>query len=472
VAGEVDLVIAGGTIVTPEASAEGCLAIADGVIVAVGPRERMPEAAETVDARGLHVLPGAIDCHVHFREPGFVHKEDWNTGTAAAACGGVTTVLEMPNTNPPTATVPALKLKQEAARAKARVDYGLYGLLLETNLDQIEPLIEAGVAGFKVYLSEAATGRFRAPSDGVLLEAFEMLARRGLRLAVHAENGSIIERRERLLREVQRTDPLAHQASRPTVAATEAVGRALIFAEWTGARLHIAHESSADGLYLIEGAKARGVDVTVETCPQYLLLDTGHMRRLGGIARCNPPIREPGHGTRLWRALAAGTIDMIATDHAPHLPEEKTSANIWSCHCGLPGVETQMPLMLSEVNRGRMTINDYVRWACLNPAKAWSLYPEKGALAAGSDADIVLVDLDRESIVEQDKLHSKGRVSPWHGWRVKGTPVATYVRGRCVMRAGEPVGEPGWGRPVRQRIPTPAPRNVEHSSAAIVRRPA
>lgn len=468
----VDLAIRGGTIISPEASLPGSLAIKDGAIVAIGADDRIPEAAETVDARGLHVLPGAIDSHVHFREPGFTHKEDWDTGTAAAACGGVTTVMEMPNTNPPVASVAALEQKRQAAGRGARVDYGLYGLMLETNLDQIEPLIQAGVAAFKVYLSESATGRFQAPSDGVLLEGMEIIARHGLRLAVHAENGSIIERREKLLKQAQRGDPLAHQASRPVVAATESVSRALIFAEWTGVRLHIAHESSADGLYLIEGAKARGVDVTVETCPQYLLFDTGDMLRLGGLARCNPPIREPGHAERLWRALHAGTIDMIATDHAPHLADEKNSASIWDCHCGLPGVETQMTLMLTEVNRGRMTLNDYVKWACVNPAKAWSLHPRKGVLQVGSDADVVLVDLARESIVERQKLHSKGKTSPWHGWRVKGMPVATFVRGQAVMRDGRLVGAPGGGRPIGQRIAPGTPRHADQTSAAILRRPA
>ncbi|MSO92997.1 MAG: allantoinase AllB [Rhodospirillales bacterium] len=467
----VDLVISGGTIVSPESSFQGSIAIQDGMIVEVGADSRMPDARDVIDAKGKHLLPGAIDSHVHFREPGFTHKEDWRTGSTAAAFGGVTTVMEMPNTNPPIANVEALKIKQAAAAKGAYVDYGLYGLIVDNNLDQIEPLIENGVACFKIYLSESATGQYQPPHDGIMLEAFEIIARRGIRCAVHAENGGIIGRREKILKEAQRHDPLAHQASRPVVAATESVSRSIIFAEWTGCRIHIAHESSGDGLYLIEGAKARGVDITVETCPQYLLLTTEHMKKMGGITRCNPPIREPGHDEKLWKALHAGTVDMIATDHAPHTPEEKIHANIWHCHCGLPGIETQMPLMLNEVNRGRMTINQYVLWSSVNPAKAWSIYPTKGAIQVGSDADIAIVDMNHETAIDREKLHSKGRLSPFHGWAVKGVPIATIVRGRPVVRDGKLVGEAGWGKPIRQTIAPGRPRNTDQTSAAIVRAP-
>jgi dihydroorotase len=251
------------------------------------------------------------------------------------------------------------------------------------------------------------------------------------------------------------------------VCAIEAVSRALVFAEWTGARLHIAHKSSKDALYVLREAKRRGVDVTVETCPQYLLLSTDDHRRLGNVLRVNPPIREPGHQDALWEALREGVVDMIATDHAPHLPEEKTRSNVWKCECGFPGVETQMPLMLTEVNHGRMTISDYVRWASVNPAKAWGFFPRKGVIQPGADADIVLVDMRREWSIDQSRLFSKSRISPWHGRRVQGAPVLTMVRGRIVMQEGEMVAEPGWGRPARQQMPAPAPRNVDKTIAAV-----
>lgn len=467
---QVDLVIKNGRVVSPESTVTAAIAVKDGVIVAVTDDARLPPSRRIIDAKGRYVLPGCIDSHVHFREPGYTHKEDWETGTAAAACGGVTTVFEMPNTNPPTGTVAAFKQKQELAGSKAYVDFGIYGLLDENNLDQLEPLIDAGAAAFKCFMGNTF-GNLPAPSDGAMLEGFEILARRGMRCTVHAENPSIMARRQKQMEAAGRTDPLAHLAARPEICEIEAVGRAIAFTEWTGGRLHIAHKSSGDALYLVRDAKARGVDVTVETCPQYLLLTTEDMKRQGGILRVNPPIREPGHGEALWRALRDGTVDMIATDHAPHTPEEKTRANIWECDCGFPGVETQMPLMLTAMNGGEMSINDYVRWTARNPALAWGLYPQKGVLQVGSDADVVIVDGEREQRIDQAKLHSRSHISPWHGRLIKGAPVTTIVRGRVVMDDGELVGDKGWGRPVRQRMAAPHPRNLDKTSAAILRPP-
>ena len=461
---EADIVIRGGEVVSADAVFSADVAISGEKIVAVGNDFK---AKRVIDASGKYVIPGAIDSHVHFRAPGYDYKEDWQTGTGAAARGGVTTVLEMPNTNPPTGTLPALKLKQGIAARQAYVDYGIYGLLDEKNLDQLEALTAAGVSGFKCFMGNTF-GDLPAPSDGAMLEGFEVLARRGMRCTVHAENASIMARRQAKLEAAGRSDPLAHLAARPEICAIEAVSRAVVFAEWTGARLHIAHKSSKDALYVLREAKARGVDVTVETCPQYLLLDTNDHRRLGNVLRVNPPIREPGHQEALWQALREGVVDMIATDHAPHLPEEKTRASCWQCDCGFPGVETQMPLMLTEVNRGRMSISDYVRWACVNPAKAWGLFPGKGVIQPGADADIAIVDLGREWSIDQSQLFSKSKITPWHGRRVQGGPVMTLVRGKIVMEGGRLLAEPGWGKPARQKMPPPAPRNVDKTTAAIV----
>ena len=468
---EADLLIKGGRLVTPESTYEADIAVRDGLILSCGDPTTMPRASEVIDAGGRFVLPGAIDSHVHFREPGYTHKENWQTGTAAAAAGGVTTVFEMPNTNPPTGSVAALKGKLDLAGRQAHVDFGIYGLLDEDNIDELDALIDNGAAAFKCFMGNTF-GNLPAPSDGAMLEGFEVLARRGIRCTVHAENASIMARRQMQLERAGRTDPLAHLAARPEICAVEAVGRAIAFAEWTGARLHIAHKSSRDALYLIRDAKVRGVDVTVETCPHYLIFDTGDMRRLGGVLRVNPPIREPGHGDALWQALTDGTVDMIATDHAPHLPDEKSHRSIWQCECGFPGVETQMRVMLTEVNRGRITLNQYVRWTAVNPAHAWGLYPRKGVLQPGADADIVIVDMERRETIDQETLHSRSRISPWHGRTVQGVPICTIVRGAVVMRDGEVVGAPGWGRPVQQRMPHARPRNTDKTSAAICSTPA
>lgn len=469
---EVDLVIRGARVVSADQIIEASVAIAGGIIVAVGHDDQMPAAREDMRADGLFLLPGAIDSHVHFRDPGYPNKETWKTGSAAAACGGVTTVFEMPNTNPPTSTLEALRMKQKAAES-SYVDFGIHGLLGDDTVDHLEALLEGGVTSFKAFVGNTF-GNLPAPTDGALLEGFEKLAPLGIRTVVHAENSSILSRRQQHMQLAGRIDALAHLAARPAVAEIEAIGRVLTLAEWTGARVHIAHHSAADSLYLLREAKRRGVDVTAETCPQYLLLNTEHMLKLGGIMRVNPPIREARHNQPLWDALMDGTLDMIATDHAPHAPDEKMRESIWDCDCGFPGVETQMPLMLTEINRNRASLMDYVRWSAVAPAKAWGLYGTKGVIAPGAHADIALVDMQRAGVLSQNRLQSISKISPWHGRAVQGYPLHTLVRGRFVMRDGKLVTEAaGWGRSVKsvQKMPTPKPRNTEHYSSAILQTP-
>ena len=465
-----DLIIQNGTIVSADASTVGSIAIKDGRVLAVGAAEAMPQARETVDVTGLHVLPGAIDVHVHFRDPGYPAKEDWASGTAAAAFGGVTTVFDMPNTIPPTGTAAILAAKHDIAASKACVDFGLYGLLGDDTIAHVPALIEGGVIGFKLYMGNTF-GKIPSPSTGAMLEAFEVVAPTGKRISLHAETNSIMERRQERLAAAGRQDPLAHIASRPAVVAVEAVSRAAILAEWTGARIHILHISSAEELRPLREGKARGVDITGETCPHYLLLSTDDYHDLAGIIHVNPPVREARNREPLWAALTDGTIDLIATDHAPHTPEEKTRNDIWAVDCGFPGVETQMPLMLTEVNRGRMSICDYVRRSSYNPAKIWGLYPRKGGILPGSDADLAIVDLAREHTLYDKELQSRSKISPWNGRRIKGLPLHTLVRGRFVMKDRKLVdGMRGFGRSVHeiQNMPAPQPRNTDLTMQAIV----
>ncbi|MCF3933526.1 dihydroorotase family protein [Acuticoccus sp. M5D2P5] len=463
-----DLVITNGTVVTERLRFEGSIAVRDGRIVAIGSADEMPPAAETVDAKGLHVFPGVIDDHVHFREPGMDHKETWLTGARAAAMGGVTTVFDMPNTSPPVHSVATYETKKAIAAASSIVDFGLYGVLDENNLADLEPLAAAGVIGFKLFLGNT-TGNLPCPSDGAVLEGFEILARLGKRCAIHAENSPILFWREDRLKAAGRNSPIDHLLARTDVVALEALSKSCIFAEWTGARIHIVHESCAASLPYIEFFKSRGVDLTVETLPQYLVLAAEDMDRPGGeVLRMNPPIRERAHQEPLRRALADGRIDIIATDHAPHAPEEKVGNRIWDIACGFPGVETSLPILLTLAKEGVLSLERFVEVSSANPARAWGLYGRKGVIAPGADADLVLVDMGREEELSAERLSSKGKVSPYEGMRVTAWPVATFVRGKAVMRDGAITAEPGWGREVRQTMPPAHPKNVDKHLATLV----
>lgn len=467
-----DLVIHNGTVVSADTTYAADIAIKDGVIIAIGEAATMPPAKETLDAKGLHVLPGAIDDHVHFRDPGYPHKEDFASGTLAAAFGGVTTVFDMPNTIPTVDSGEVLAAKLEMAAQKAHVDFGLYAVLGATSIARVPELVKTGAIGFKLYMGNTF-GRIPSPTTGEMLEGFEAVAPTGKRISLHAETNSIMECREGKLRKAGHTAALDHLSARPEVVAVEAVARAAILAEWTGARINILHISSAAELRPLREAKARGVDITGETCPHYLMLSSEDYARCGGIIRVNPPVREARNQEPLWDALIDGTIDVIATDHAPHSQEEKTRNDIWTVDAGFLGVEIQMPLMLTEIARGRASICDYVRWSAVNPAKIWGLYPRKGVLQVGADADIAIVDLKRSWTIRDADLHSTSKISPWDGWKAQGLPIHTIVRGRFVVKDRTlQSGTRGWGRSVHaiQNMPKPVPLHADQTTAAILQK--
>lgn len=466
-----DLLIAGGMVVNETGRFAADVAVKDGVVVFVGHPAAAPRAKRTLDAKGRLVIPGAIDVHTHIREPGMTHKEDWTTGTRAAAAGGVTTVFDMPNTDPPVWSLDALAMKREAAERQAHVNFGLYGLLDERALDAIEPLAEAGVIGFKLFYGNT-TGNLPAPNDGAVLEGFEILAGLGLRCAIHAENSPILFWRENRMKAAGRDDAFAHLAARADIAALESLNRSIVLSEWTGARIHIAHESCMRSVPIIRDAKARGVPITVETCPQYVLLAAEDLTEdKARIARLNPPIREGAQRAPIFEALLDGTIDMLGTDHAPHAMEEKQRPSFWDNACGFPGVETSMRLMLTQAHQGRMTVEQYVRMASAAPARAFGLYPRKGVIQPGADADIALVDPAKEGVIRGAELHSlRSRFTPFEGMETVGMPVATIVRGRVVMEDGVVAEAAGWGRMERPAMPKPAPRNLATTTQAILRK--
>ena len=440
-----DLIIKNGTIVTGQESFTGSLAVKDGKIAAAGKLENTDTADEIYDAQGKHVLPGILDTHVHFRDPGLTEKEDFETGSIAAAFGGITFVADMPNVIPVTSTAERFSEKVCMAKEKSYIDFGLYALL-PGNTDEMEKLKNAGALGFKVFLG-TSTGDIAAPNGGLLFELMQKSASLGSTVCFHAETSDINSYFTSLaMKKTDVSNGLLLADARPVLSEVLAIQTAICYAQHTGAKIHILHVTSADGAALIAEAKQKGINVTGETCPHYLLLDSG-MEKTNKVF---PPIRGKTHQDGLWDALEKGILDMIATDHAPHTAGEK-ELPLWEMPGGLTGVETFVPLMLNEVNKGRLSINDFVKLASETPAKIWGIYPRKGSLLPGTDADITIVDMNQKSIISTGSLHSKSKTSAYDGMEVQGLPFATIVRGKFVMKDRRLTGKKGYGTLVFQR---------------------
>ncbi len=432
---QVDLTIKNGTIVSTNTSFQAGIAVKEGKIVAIASNANLPDSSRTIDAAGLFVLPGVIDVHVHLRDPGYTYKEDFKTGTLAAAAGGTTCVFDMPNNHPPVRDVTALKDKIHAAEEKAVVDYGLYGLLTDGNLDEVRKLAQAGVIGYKCFMGETL-GKIGPPSDGEMLDELAEVAAVDLRVSVHAENDPILQYRINKLRKQGRRDAYAHFESRPQIVEEEAVNRAIAYERETKCKLHLAHLSSVQGVDAVRKAKQRRQPITAETEPHYLLLDDKDYEKIGSLMKVNPAVKTEIDRASLWNAINDGTIDMIATDHAPQTLEEKTRPIIFDCMSGFPGLETSVPLMLTQVKKGLLSLSKYVQLTSENPAKAWGIYPQKGCIAIGSDADFTIIDPTMKGKIEPAKFLSKAKWSPFENFQFEGAPVYTVVRGNVAMDHG------------------------------------
>ena len=433
------LLVKGGNIVLPDGIVESDILIVDGVVKALG-RDLQGADAEVLDAHGLLIFPGVIDEHVHFRDPGLTYKEDFASGSAAAAAGGVTTVLDMPNTLPPTDSPRRLKEKRRLALGKSYVDFGLYAVLHASNLDLLEEMWLEGAAGFKVY-PEPLEGGVEPPGDGEILEALSMSAKLGFPIVFHAENPELLTYYKKLIRDGGREDPAAHSDSRPKICEEEAVSRILLYARRSGGRAHIAHVSTGEAAQLLKEAKKLEVKVTGETCPHYLFLTREAYSRLGVLVKINPPLRWEEDRRILWEALRGDVLDSVASDHSPHTLEEK-SGDVWEASSGFIGVETLFPLMLDAALRGEIEIEKLSRVLALNPAKIFGLYPKKGAIIVGGDGDLVLVDPKAETRIDSRKLHSKHKLTPYDGMILRGKIRYTVLRGEVVAVDGEITGKP------------------------------
>lgn len=455
-----NLVISGGTVYTPDGPREVDVQVSGGVITGLVDGGNAPQGARVVDARGMYVLPGAIDVHVHSRDPGFPEKEDFGTLTAAAAFGGVTTVVDMPNTVPGVDAAGVLEAKAALAHSKAWVDFGLWGLVRSSSTaEQLEGLANAGATGFKAYLGYAFslsrkqilyTPRaddpdLEAPPDyGTLLRLARVIAALGLPLVIHAEDPGILAAFSRPL------DTYADLlASRPPEAEAVAISAAAAITDSFGARLHVAHLSSALGLHAAEAAMGDGSRLSVETCPQYLLLSDQDFARVGTAMKMLPPVRTAGDREALVDGLARGVIKIIATDHAPHTDADK-ARSLDQAPAGSPGVQT-LYLSCLELAKRMGDVWKAPIWVSEGPAELAGLHESKGRIAPGFDADLVIVDPERTTVVRPQLMRSRQRHSALEGFVSSFAVVEVFVRGRAVARHGRKVGAAG-GRMVRPMV--------------------
>lgn len=431
------LTLTGGTAALPSGLARVDIRVVDGRIEAID-SSLSGDPATTIDASSLLILPGVIDPQVHFREPGLTHKEDLASGSRAAAAGGITTFLEMPNTKPPTTTEEALAWKIARARETSLVDFGFF---IGATRDNLEVLNRAApVAGIKIFMG-SSTGDLLVSEVADLERIFS----NGRRLiAVHAEDEARL--RARTVEYAGLTDPAAHSEIRDAEAARLATALALELSEKYKRRLHILHMSTKEEVELLRSRGKGGGRVTAEVTPQHLLLHAPDAyAALGTRAQMNPPLRTKDHANALWAGLRDGTIDLIATDHAPHTLEEK-AAGFGKAPSGMPGVETSLPVMLDAACRGLCDLLEVVRWMCDAPARAYRI-SNKGRIEVGFDGDLVLVDLGRRRRVGEGGYFTKVGWNPFEGRELQGWPVATFVRGNPVFRDGQII-EGAHGRPV------------------------
>ena len=427
-------------VVLPDGVRPAEIRVETGKIVSITPPGTSGTQGSLIDAGGAVVMPGLVDTHVHINDPGRADWEGFDTATHAAAAGGITTLVDMPlNSIPATTTVAALEAKRRAAAGRCHVDVGFWGGVVPGNAAELEPLARAGVLGFKCFLSPSGVDEFGHVGDSDLREAMPIVARTGLPLLVHAEWPAE-------LREPDRgADPRRYDTwlrSRPPAAEQAAIERLIELAAATSAHVHIVHLASADALDAIRQARASGVRITVETCPHYLTFCAEDIADGDTALKCAPPIREREHRERLWQALADGSLDLVVTDHSPapaplkHI-EDGNFLDAWG---GIASLQISLPVVWNGAAERGIPIGRIAQWMSAAPARLAGLTGRKGAIAPGYDADLVIVDPNREMTVDASRLYHRHAVTPYDGARLHGLITMTMLRGQIVFEHGECVG--------------------------------
>ena len=439
-----DVLVRGATVVGAGAGGQRRLdiGVADGLIAALAPELAGP-ATEEIDAAGLHLMPGVVDAHVHFNEPGRADWEGFETGTRALAAGGATAAIDMPlNSHPPTVTAAAFDEKRRCLERSALVDMALWGGLVPGGVEAMDELAARGVVGFKAFMCASGIDDFPGVDDLTLYEGMCRARSLGLPVAVHAESEAITAGLAQRARAEGRTAMRDFLASRPAVAELQAIARAVALAQESGCSLHVVHVSTGRGVGLVADARARGVDVTCETCPHYLVLTEEDAEALGNVAKCAPPLRPRSESEALWRALSDGTLPIVASDHSPAPWAMKDADDAFAAWGGISGAQTMLALLLTEGYRARgLELDVIARVTSSYVARRFRL-AGKGRLEPGADADLVLVDLAGSQALSAEGLYYRHRHSPFVGRTLRARVARTLVRGRTVFADGRIVGPP------------------------------
>lgn len=449
-----DLYLRNGMIVTETGRLEGGIGIKDGVVAAVVHGSPDVAAKEVIEIDGRLVLPGIIDAHTHFSEPGR-EFEGYRSGSMAAAAGGITTVIDMPlNDLPPTTTRETHAAKCEMVKDQSVVDYALWGGLIDDNLAHLEELNEEGVVAFKAFMRTAKD--YPRVKDDLLYAGLEKMKSFRNMVGVHAENDDVVAWLQAKLIAEGRTDRAAWNESRPCEEELEAINRAIFWARASGGNLYICHISFAEAVDLVRKSAFEGVSVTGETCAHYLFFDMEKYLEVGPRLKAAPPIRPREQVEALWDRVLRGHLDVISSDHSPFPPERYREGenNIWQGGGGVTGIQSILPAIMTEgVHKRHMPWELLVKMMSTNPARIFGIYPQKGAIMPGSDADLTIVDPDKEWVLAAEDLFYRFKESPYVGHRFKGAVERTIVRGKTVFHNGEIVAEPGHGKLIRRSAP-------------------